>query len=634
MASSALYACTKCNQRYPFEELSQGQQLCKECRIAHPIVKCTYCRTEFQQESKTNTICKKCAQNVKQFGTPKPCQYCNIIAAFIGTKCQRCTNSEKKYGPPQTCEQCKQQCAFDRKEEGRRKVDGKLLCWLCTLSYRRVLQKTKEQRKGLSSSHSNSSSLSDKEHRHHHHRHSTSHKLSSSLSPEQEQRLWEQSHKSASIQKETPKKKPKLELKPSNGDSSSIAQSMDSGGTDNFILISQLKEEVMSLKRLLQQRDQTILEKDRKLTELKADFQYQESNMRLKMNNMEKAHKEAMEQQQAKNRELMKQVAALSKGKKLDHVIDDVTHAALPQSCDSELRGWAMDKQGCPCPRSSTGGAAAAPFRIIAALVIVYSLSLAGFRSSAQTVHAHSLLGSRLLRGSRMTTAARPTFEPARGGRGKGEGDLSALSKQYSSRDLPGHTKIKYRQPTQDAPEEVRARDFRRELEERERAAVKNRERGAREHTSSSSSSSSSSSKRPRLDQIPAANLDADDPLTDDDEDSDSDSDSDDDTAALLAELEKIKKERAEEQERKEREQKAEEERIRMENILSGNPLLNLAGQQPQPQTTFRVKRRWDDDVVFKNCAKGVDESRKEKRFINDTLRSEFHKKFMEKYVK
>ncbi|KAM6096808.1 protein FAM76B isoform 6-T6 [Chlamydotis macqueenii] len=283
-AAPALYACTKCNQRYPFEELSQGQQLCKECRIAHPIVKCTYCRSEFQQESKTNTICKKCAQNVKQFGTPKPCQYCNIIAAFIGTKCQRCTNSEKKYGPPQTCEQCKQQCAFDRKEEGRRKVDGKLLCWLCTLSYKRVLQKTKEQRKSLGSSHSNSSSSSltekdqhhSKHHHHHHHRHSSSHH------------------------------------------NSSINQSADSGGTDNFVLISQLKEEVMSLKRLLQQRDQTILEKDKKLTELKADFQYQESNLRTKMNSMEKAHKETVEQLQAKNRELLKQVAALSKGKKFD----------------------------------------------------------------------------------------------------------------------------------------------------------------------------------------------------------------------------------------------------------------------------------------------------------------------------
>ncbi|XP_006000724.1 protein CWC15 homolog [Latimeria chalumnae] len=232
-----------------------------------------------------------------------------------------------------------------------------------------------------------------------------------------------------------------------------------------------------------------------------------------------------------------------------------------------------------------------------------------------------------------MTTAARPTFEPARGGRGKGEGDLSQLSKQYSSRDLPSHTKIKYRQVTQDAPEEVRTRDFRRELEERERTAVreKNRDRPTREHTTSSSSS-----KRPRLDQIPAANLDADDPLTDDDEeeeDEESDADSDDETVALLAELEKIKKERAEEQARKEQEQKAEEERIRMENILSGNPLLNLTGQSQAQVATFKVKRRWDDDVVFKNCAKGVDDS-KDKRFVNDTLRSEFHKKFMEKYVK
>lgn len=42
---------------------------------------------------------------------------------------------------------------------------------------------------------------------------------------------------------------------------------------------------------------------------------------------------------------------------------------------------------------------------------------------------------------------------------------------------------------------------------------------------------------------------------------------------------------------------------------------------------------RWDDDVVFKNCAKG-EEARKSRGFINDTLRSEFHKKFMEKYVK
>ena len=43
------------------------------------------------------------------------------------------------------------------------------------------------------------------------------------------------------------------------------------------------------------------------------------------------------------------------------------------------------------------------------------------------------------------------------------------------------------------------------------------------------------------------ANLDADDPL-DDSDDTDSDSDSDDDTAALMAELHKIKQEKAQEE--------------------------------------------------------------------------------------
>ncbi|XP_064615080.1 protein CWC15 homolog [Liolophura sinensis] len=226
-----------------------------------------------------------------------------------------------------------------------------------------------------------------------------------------------------------------------------------------------------------------------------------------------------------------------------------------------------------------------------------------------------------------MTTAARPTFEPARGGRGKNEGDLGALSKQYSSRDLPAHTKLKYRQEGQNSNEEVRGRDFRRDLEDRERAAREKRDRNRESSSGGASSSSSSTSKRPRIEQVPASNLDADDPV--DDEDEDSDSDDEDDTAALLAELQKIKKERASEKAKQEAEKKVEEERIRTENILKGNPLLNQ-----EKMAEFKVKRRWDDDVVFKNCAKGDEERQKGRGFINDTLRSEFHKKFMEKYVK
>ncbi|XP_067641693.1 protein CWC15 homolog [Eurosta solidaginis] len=243
-----------------------------------------------------------------------------------------------------------------------------------------------------------------------------------------------------------------------------------------------------------------------------------------------------------------------------------------------------------------------------------------------------------------MTTAARPTFDPARGGTGRGEKDLSALSKQYSSRDLPGHTKLKYRETGQGTADELRNRDFRKELEEREREARPNKTlpsivRKAIEANNSAANSAAGAPKRARIEQptVPV-NLDADDPIDKDSSEEDSDSDDEDDTAALLAELNKIKQERLQEETRKEQEKKQEEERIRMENILSGNPLINYApGTGPnanknEANDVLKVKRRWDDDVVFKNCART--EREKKSNFINDSLRSEFHKKFMDKYIK
>ncbi|XP_015517204.1 protein CWC15 homolog [Neodiprion pinetum] len=225
-----------------------------------------------------------------------------------------------------------------------------------------------------------------------------------------------------------------------------------------------------------------------------------------------------------------------------------------------------------------------------------------------------------------MTTAARPTFEPARGGQGRGEKDLSAISKQYSSRDLPSHTKLKYREYGQGTTDELRSRDFRKELDEREREKEKASNRRMIEPANRDGSAVAA--KRQKIDQVPAASLDADDPLDEDDSDSDSD---EDDTVALLAELQRIKKERAADQAKKEIEKRQEEERIRMENILSGNPLLNYSAQPGR--TDMKVRRRWDDDVVFKNCARSEPEKKRDV-FINDSLRSEFHRKFMEKYVK
>jgi hypothetical protein len=52
------------------------------------------------------------------------------------------------------------------------------------------------------------------------------------------------------------------------------------------------------------------------------------------------------------------------------------------------------------------------------------------------------------------------------------------------------------------------------------------------------------------------------------------------------------------------------------------------AGEAP----SFALKRRWDEDVVFKNQARG--EPKAQRRFINDTIRNDFHRRFLDRYMK
>lgn len=101
-------------------------------------------------------------------------------------------------------------------------------------------------------------------------------------------------------------------------------------------------------------------------------------------------------------------------------------------------------------------------------------------------------------------------------------------------------------------------------------------------------------------------------------------SEEEDDTEALLRELEKIKREREDKRQLQEREEK----KAKAREAVASNPLL-LDGAA----ASFAVKQRWDDDVVFRNQAKGVEE-KPQKRFINDTLRSDFHRKFLDRYIK
>ncbi|CAB9514745.1 Spliceosome-associated protein CWC15 homolog [Seminavis robusta] len=123
-----------------------------------------------------------------------------------------------------------------------------------------------------------------------------------------------------------------------------------------------------------------------------------------------------------------------------------------------------------------------------------------------------------------------------------------------------------------------------------------------------------------------ASDKDSDLDASDSDSDDDDSDDDDDDEAALQAELAKIRAEREAVKAKAEAEAAAEEEEQMGEAAMIGNPLLASG------EASAKMKRKWNEDVVFRNQAKG--EPKPKKRFINDTVRNDFHKRFLNKFIR
>jgi protein CWC15 len=75
-----------------------------------------------------------------------------------------------------------------------------------------------------------------------------------------------------------------------------------------------------------------------------------------------------------------------------------------------------------------------------------------------------------------MSTAGRPTFNPAVGNANQGGWRKIVPSVAVSAKDQRGHTKLKFRQTGQNSIAEVKARDLKAELEEKEIKNKSNKE--------------------------------------------------------------------------------------------------------------------------------------------------------------
>lgn len=130
--------------------------LCKDCykKLSNSSgtnsskKECTYCRIEFLQHRIlkkalkvfNKEICMDCCKNLCKYNTvPVRCHFCDCWSAWTShLLCDRCSSSREQFGEPLPCDMCRKTCAFDRGEEARKKLDGRLFCFLCTFKYKKL----------------------------------------------------------------------------------------------------------------------------------------------------------------------------------------------------------------------------------------------------------------------------------------------------------------------------------------------------------------------------------------------------------------------------------------------------------------------------------------------------------------
>ncbi|KAG7882877.1 hypothetical protein KL937_000050 [Ogataea polymorpha] len=208
-----------------------------------------------------------------------------------------------------------------------------------------------------------------------------------------------------------------------------------------------------------------------------------------------------------------------------------------------------------------------------------------------------------------MTTAHRPTFDHARG-------RDNVRSTIIHKRAMPAHMAMKYRREKRatdddwDGPSEYEVdksevQQLRSELENQNRA----KNEGENEEN------------QPEIDELERSKqllLETKDINTDSESQSESESEEEEDEeededAELLRELEKIKRE-------KEARQAKQKEEELARRAASSNPLVQFSDSVHKSwrSTTFRRKEK----------------ASRQDSYVNDMLRSDFHKRFMDKYVK
>jgi hypothetical protein len=142
---------------------------------------------------------------------------------------------------------------------------------------------------------------------------------------------------------------------------------------------------------------------------------------------------------------------------------DDVTHAGARERSERRRDDVDVGALGALDARGTTATRAAA------AGIVVSRRALAG--NDTRRRARDRVDTERRSDEARMTTAHRPTWAPAKGREHQGGARLFGPSAKHSKLDANGFMTMKTRAPSQGGADALLARDLKRELEEKERAA-------------------------------------------------------------------------------------------------------------------------------------------------------------------
>ncbi|VDK36302.1 unnamed protein product [Taenia asiatica] len=247
------------------------------------------------------TICPRCCSLKSRYGDPKPCTICQLPMAFgSALVCQRCLHYRTKFGDPRQCEKCLHMCAFYKDEASRSKVDGQVLCWVCTYNYK--ISKSKERL----DKHQSKRSIFNESY------FSKSHDSTNSSAAKR--------HRAEEY----------ISRHSSNRSVNATNYSMDSAYNEHLLTIGQLQDDIKSLKRQLAQKDAELLAKDKLIAGLKSDLADYELQQRERAFKTELMTNEEIERLKETIRTLKREKAELSTARFSSKKRRNIAHTGSP----------------------------------------------------------------------------------------------------------------------------------------------------------------------------------------------------------------------------------------------------------------------------------------------------------------